>query len=102
MGLLPGSPEAPSPEVSVQPDATAVEESAAEKPREAKDEPPAEAAKESEVVEAAPPPGQNAVEAPPVTTSPALSAASFAELEEKIKQRNERFKKENETLRKEN
>jgi hypothetical protein len=77
-GLIPGE----------QADATTA------KPQEPKSEPPPESAKESEAVEA-PAPGQN-------SGSPPLSAAGFAELEEKIKQRNERFKKENDALRREN
>jgi len=76
------------------------------KPKEPKDEPPAEAQKKDEP----PPPAKSLVasNAIPVvrSTSPArsqaLSAASFTELEDKIRVRNERFRVENDTLKKEN
>jgi len=71
-----------------------------DKVKEPRDEPPPESQKKKEVADA------------PVPTSPSqpqeliptmgLSATSFAELEEKISQRNNRFRVENDALRREN
>jgi len=78
------------------------------KPKEPKDEPPPEAQKKDEAsaspartkgISASPPDVARSVSP---ARSQALSAADFAELEQKIRQRNERFRAENDSLKREN